>query len=131
MQGVVADWFAANERLNVNLRHERRREPVVIDAVAFRLDEFAFRLASATVTVFTTLELFDREQVVCIVNADNERRTEGWHQLCRVVGEVVAECVCDESGIRVTTEGGLELLCRSDGGGKSYAVEFDDTAYRC
>lgn len=126
------DWLVANNRLNGNLQDEGRIGPVVIDAVSFGLDEIAFRFASATVTVFTALELLDRERTICVVDAEIRCRQEGWYKASGVVGEVVAECSCNESGIRVETESGLELICRSDGSNKCYSVGFSGgEVYRC
>lgn len=124
MGGKADGRLEVNDRISGYLKQERLSGPARIDAVRFGLCEIGFRFAGVTVTVLTTLELFDQEQARCVIHAENRCRTEGSLQICKVVGEVVADCVCDESGILVKTENGLELVCRSDGGAESYSVEF-------
>ena len=113
-----------NDRISGYLKQERLSGPAVIDAVLLGRREIGFRFAGVTVTVFTTLELFDQEQTMCVIHAESRCRMEGSLRICKVVGEVVADCVCDESGILVKTEDGLELVCRSDEDAESYSVEF-------
>ena len=124
MQNNEFDWREVNQKIGEILDMESQAGPAMIEQLVLDRYQVSLSIVSFLIVVSTGIEMFYQGKRVCVMEADYRYRNTESFQICKVLGEVVSSCVCDDSGMNIQFESGLALLCRRDEDFENFSLHY-------
>lgn len=120
----VPNWIAVNKFMSDSLRQQRLSGPATVSNLTLDQHRISLSMAGFTIMTATAVELMDGVRRVCVMDAAHRYQQEESLQICQVVGKIVSNCFCDDSGVHIQMECGLALRCRRDRDFDNGSVRF-------
>lgn len=124
MNGSFPEWSVINQEISDILEDIRKTGPAAIGSLSFHEYTISLSIAEFCIGVSSAIHMKDGGNLVCAIDGDHRYRKADGFRICKVLGEIVSSCVCDDSGMLIRMESGLELHCPKDRKFESYSLSY-------
>lgn len=119
-----SEWAVINQEISDILEDIRNSGPAMVRSLSFAEYQISMDIGELNVTVASAIRLTDGGDLICVVDGDHRYRKMESFRICKTIGEVVSNCVCDDSGLLIRMECGLEMHCPRDVRFENYCLSY-------